>query len=307
MKYCPTCQIQYTDDTLQFCFEDGTVLLDFYSRGKWQTPSEPLDETETVVRLNKMPPFWEQSQVTQVATLLPNAKKSNSPIILIAFVMCMLLASTMGIWFFLSGRSLKASGSSNTYSNNASRLTNISSNNTLRLPSPTPTLIRTPSNTNLAARTPNRNTDSGAIQTNSSPKRISVNGEALKACNHLLGSGLYGKWMQLGGEKGLLGCPVMSETEAPRSPKGTIGRMTQFSKGDGGYIIWHGSGRNSGTSFEVSGCMFKLYSSLGGTRSWLGFPVRDAYTTSTGARQDFEGGYILWDSKTFICRAYKTH
>jgi uncharacterized protein with LGFP repeats len=132
-----------------------------------------------------------------------------------------------------------------------------------------------------------------------------VGGEALKACNYLLGSGLYDKWMQMGGEKGLLGCPVMSETEAPRSPKGTIGRMTQFSKGDGGYIIWHGSGRYSGTSFEVSGCMYKLYSSLGASRSWLGFPVKDGYSIPTGARQDFEGGYILWNSKTFKCQAYR--
>ncbi len=81
--------------------------------------------------------------------------------------------------------------------------------------------------------------------------------------------------------------------------------MTQFSKGDGGYLIRHDSGRFAETAFEVSGCMFKLYAGIGGTNSWLGFPIEDGYTTSTGARQGFEGGYILWDSKTYNCQAYK--
>lgn len=97
----------------------------------------------------------------------------------------------------------------------------------------------------------------------------------------------------------------MNEIEADSSPRGTTRRLTQFSKGDGGYLNRHNSGNLKGSSFEVSGCMFKLYASIGGTGSWLGFPVKDGYTTPTGARQDFEDGYILWDSKTYNCRAYK--
>ena len=97
----------------------------------------------------------------------------------------------------------------------------------------------------------------------------------------------------------------MNETEAFVSPQGTTGQMTQFAKGDGGYLIRHENGRFSGTTFEVSGCMFKLYASLGGTKSWLGFPVKDEYSTSPGARQDFEGGYILWDSKTYKCEVHE--
>jgi len=131
--------------------------------------------------------------------------------------------------------------------------------------------------------------------------------EILKACGYFLSSGLYDKWEQTGGEDGNLGCPIINETEAESSPQGTTGRMTQFRKGDGGYIIRHGSGRFSGTAFEVSGCMFKLYASIGGTGSWLGFPIKDEYPTSTGARQDFEGGYILWDSKTYNCQAFENY
>ena len=129
--------------------------------------------------------------------------------------------------------------------------------------------------------------------------------EKFKACSYLLGSGLYNKWVEMGGENGKLGCPIMSETDASRSPQGTTGRMTQFIKGDGGYLIWHENGQFSGTTFEVSGCMFKLYASLGGTKSWLGFPIKDGYSTVPGARQEFEGGYILWDSKTYKCDAYE--
>lgn len=138
-----------------------------------------------------------------------------------------------------------------------------------------------------------------------STANITYPAETFNACDYSLGSGLYNKWKQIGGETGKLGCPVMSEAEAEPSPQGTTGRYTRFTKGDGGYIIRHHSGRFAGTSFEVSGCMFKLYYDIGGTRSWLGFPIKDGYTTPTGARQDFESGYILWDSKTYVCQAYK--
>ena len=306
MKYCPNCKIQYTDDSLQFCFEDGSKLIDYFSSKNWQPSSDSLEETETVVRLNRLPVSWEQSQVTHVATLQPKPGKSSLPIILIALLISMFLISAIGVWFLVSLSSLSASGLSNTNSNNSSNLSNIYPKNVSPSSTPSPTPTRTPTvNTNIVSRTPNRNANSGELKSNTNQKRISLGGETLKACNYLLGSGLYGKWKQMGAEKSLLGCPTINETEAARSPQGTTGRMTQFSKGDGGYLIWHGSGRYSGTTFEVSGCMYKLFSSIGGTKSWLGFPIKDGYSIVTGARQDFEGGYILWDSKTYKCQAYR--
>jgi hypothetical protein len=174
----------------------------------------------------------------------------------------------------------------------------------------TPQKKKTSSGSKSAAKTTDKPKSDDEIvitiqDNNSLPGGAGLGGESMKACRYYLGSGLYDKWQQMGGESGRLGCPMMNEIEAGRSPQGTIGRMTQFSKDDGGYIIWHGSGTYSGTSFEVSGCMFKLYSSIGGTGSWLGFPVKDGYVITTGARQDFEGGYILWDSKTYVCQAYR--
>lgn len=125
------------------------------------------------------------------------------------------------------------------------------------------------------------------------------------ACGTTLGPALLEKWTELNGETGRMGCPISSETDAPASPKGTKGRWVRFGAGDGGYIVWHETGENAGKAFEVSGCMFKLYSSLGGTKSWLGFPVTDGRDTTTGARQDFEEGYVLWDRKSYVCEAHK--
>lgn len=124
------------------------------------------------------------------------------------------------------------------------------------------------------------------------------------ACGFALGSGIYAKWTSLGGQNGMLGCPVSNEIEAGASPGGTTGRFAEFSGGDGGYIIWHGKGAYYGTSFEVHGCVYKLYKSIGGTTSWLGFPVSDEYEIPGGKRSDFENGYILWDASTRVCKAY---
>jgi hypothetical protein len=125
------------------------------------------------------------------------------------------------------------------------------------------------------------------------------------ACNISLSDPIYDKWIQMGGENGRLKCPVDSESAAPPSPLGTTGRWVRFSAGDGGYIVWHEAGANAGKAFEVSGCMYKLYASLGGTKSWLGFPTGDGHENPTGARQEFEGGYVLWDSKTYACQAHR--
>jgi hypothetical protein len=75
--------------------------------------------------------------------------------------------------------------------------------------------------------------------------------------------------------------------------------------GDAGVIIWHRDGRFAGRSFEVHGAIGQLYQSLGGTNSWLGFPVSDEYSVPGGRRSDFEGGYIFWDAKTGKTQAFK--
>jgi len=134
-------------------------------------------------------------------------------------------------------------------------------------------------------------------------------------CGQTVNTAILRKWTDMGGRDGRLGCPINEETEAPRSPNESVGRWIQFAKGDGGYLILYTSPpdgtRNvkptplAGNVYEVTGCMFKLYASLDGTRSWLGFPVGDGREVPTGARQDFEVGYIVWDSKTYNCAAHR--
>lgn len=124
------------------------------------------------------------------------------------------------------------------------------------------------------------------------------------ACGLTLGSGIHAKWTATGGERGLLGCPVTDERDALPSPRGTTGRYAEFRGGDGGFIVWHGSGPLAGRSFEVHGCAFKVYRSLG-TASWLGFPVSDERDVPGGRRSDFEGGSIVWEAAGRTCRAYR--
>jgi hypothetical protein len=122
------------------------------------------------------------------------------------------------------------------------------------------------------------------------------------SCAYCLGEGIRNKWLSTGGESGPLNCPVMNEADARRSPQGTTGRYAQFRGGDGGYIFWHGSGGRRGNAYVVRGCMFKLYASRGNSGSALGFPLGDEYAVSGGARQDFEGGSIVWDARTGGCQ-----
>jgi uncharacterized protein with LGFP repeats len=129
--------------------------------------------------------------------------------------------------------------------------------------------------------------------------------QSKSACGYTMATALYDKWIQMGGASGKLGCPIANDVDAPTSPQATTGRWAQFTNEDGGYLIKHESGPRAGQVFEVTGCMYKLYSSQGGTKSWLGFPVGDGYTTAPGARQEFEGGYVVWDSKTYQCQAHK--
>ena len=126
------------------------------------------------------------------------------------------------------------------------------------------------------------------------------------ACGFSVGSGIYGKWVQTGGLGGYLGCARSDEREAGRSPFGTGGRYALFSGwANAAVIIWHANGRFAGRSFAVHGAIGQLYQSLGGTNSWLGFPISDEYDVPGGRRSDFEGGYILWDSRTGRAQAFK--
>lgn len=99
MKSCPACKTQYSDDTLQFCLQDGARLT-------WpdtaETPTVVLRETEAIVarggshRVNipvndPSSAPWQPSQVTHSALVTPEKKGSRTAIALILTALGMLV------------------------------------------------------------------------------------------------------------------------------------------------------------------------------------------------------------------------
>lgn len=100
MKTCPACQTQYTDDTLQFCLQDGTPLM--FAR-QADTPTAVLKEV----------PSWQQSQATQVAATQPQ-KGSKMAFVVAATVLVMLVlfgAAGIGAWLYFRDTQTEAANS----------------------------------------------------------------------------------------------------------------------------------------------------------------------------------------------------
>lgn len=100
---------------------------------------------------------------------------------------------------------------------------------------------------------------------------------------------IYTKW----GQKGFAGCPLGLPISDERNaqPSGATGRTGRVSDFEGGHIHWW---TNATQAFETHGAIDSLYTSMGGTVSFLGFPTSDEFTTPPNnyARNDFEGGFI---------------
>jgi hypothetical protein len=266
MKRCPTCARTYPDDTLAFCLIDGSVLSASFDPERSRA-DHGRNSTKTQV-LNPTVP-------SDAAPTIPPTIRTPAPQVPPLYVESRPSSQSVE----------KRSKAPWVVAGIAVLLAGIFG--IILLASQWPT------KTELTSKLPNSNVSTPALT------------KSKVACNTPLSDPIYDKWIQMGGENGRLKCPVDSESDAPTSPLGTTGRWVRFSAGDGGYIVWHESGPNAGKVFEVSGCMYKLYASLGGTKSWLGFPTGDEQEISPGARQEFEAGYVVWDSKTYACQAHK--
>ena len=60
----------------------------------------------------------------------------------------------------------------------------------------------------------------------------------------------------------------------------------------GGVVLLITSGALQNQVFVVSGSLYTKYAEIGGTGSWIGFPIGDEFTLSGRQRQNFEGGFI---------------
>jgi len=125
------------------------------------------------------------------------------------------------------------------------------------------------------------------------------------ACGVDLSGPIYGKWRELLGETGRLGCPTQKEGETLRTPMGSTGRLATFAGRDklGAAVVWHESGPHAGQTIAVYGCFYRLYIQYGGPGGWLGLPTADPANNPDGQTQFFEGGSITYYRAEKACAA----
>jgi hypothetical protein len=102
MKICPNCQSQYTDDTLRFCLQDGSLLVESSS-----APTVAFTEQETVVagRPTTAPGGGFQ-RPTNPSIAEPVPQKSRFLIVALLLLSVVLLAFTgVGVWLLYVGGS----------------------------------------------------------------------------------------------------------------------------------------------------------------------------------------------------------
>ncbi len=145
MKYCPSCQTNYADDTLRFCLQDGTQLAEFPDQS---SPTVFLTEAETQVSPKRVEPLgqispsqnWEQSQVTRVSSLESEPKKSNTAIavLLTAFGMFVLFGlAGVGAWLYFKDGKTEVVQNKNVISPNSNGQILNTNTNSKATPSPT--------------------------------------------------------------------------------------------------------------------------------------------------------------------------
>ena len=94
MKRCPQCRRDYTDETLNFCLDDGVALLDGPATGDSPTAILSGDDTDPATR-----PFISTTGKTEIhrsmssAEYLVDSAKKNKAVVVIAFIV---LAAVIG-------------------------------------------------------------------------------------------------------------------------------------------------------------------------------------------------------------------
>ena len=119
--------------------------------------------------------------------------------------------------------------------------------------------------------------------------------QTISICGFPVSQAILDKWLQTGGQPGVLGCATGPEQDAPRSATGAEGRMVSF---EGGIVVLHSTGQRSGAILEVHGSIGTRYLALGGAGSWLGYPAGEELDIPGGRRAEFENGFIMWDRLT---------
>jgi uncharacterized protein with LGFP repeats len=112
---------------------------------------------------------------------------------------------------------------------------------------------------------------------------------------HAVYGAIFAKWAELRWEQGILGFPVSDELAHPDGR----GRFNDFQFGT---IYW----TPTTGAHEIHGRIRDKWAQLGGTRSFLGYPLTDETTTPDGRGRynHFEGGSIYWTPHTDAHEVY---
>lgn len=159
MKICPQCQNTYTDDSLQFCLQDGTKLSSIGGSAS-NLPTETWNEPETVIKSDRNPMRinLQEQPTTQPQTFITNPQTDfqNPPpqpksklwlFLLLGLLGFFAIAGlgAVGVWFYLnSGPPVIVQNNTNSTSNTNVSNTNVSDNtianaNSTATPTATPT------------------------------------------------------------------------------------------------------------------------------------------------------------------------
>ena len=94
------------------------------------------------------------------------------------------------------------------------------------------------------------------------------------------------RYSAMGNEKGALGYPTADE-----KPNGIGGSYQVFQKGK---ILWS----SKTGAHALKGAIATRYNDLGNERGRLGYPTSGEYSSAGKTRQNYQGGFISWSSRT---------
>jgi hypothetical protein len=165
MKQCPTCKLIYTDETLQFCLQDGTPLQP--APGTMETASD-YGEQETLVagrrsEQSNTPPAtdpnaWNQTpRATANPAVQPPSAPSRMKFAVLATVFVMLLIFGLiglGAWYYLRGAAKdpdsNVAAKKSPTPQTANKATTTPANTSKNLPATATPLTNSEANTNSA-------------------------------------------------------------------------------------------------------------------------------------------------------------
>jgi len=105
MKICPDCRTQYTDDSLRFCLQDGSTLVD--AQSMYPSVSEP-DEAETIVSNRQETENFgspsSQKRALEFERAAEQRPKSNTSRVVLgtALVTLLFLGTVAAIWLYVN-------------------------------------------------------------------------------------------------------------------------------------------------------------------------------------------------------------